>query len=165
MTGNGVHFAASSLQHEPPTTPQRLLSRPAHAMTKPKGLLFCLLIVGLFALAFVGAGMWFFFGDSIRERWSRQRFDSVAWQSGQSRTNAMRIRMVDDLMRRHIFRGMSRNQITAILGEPDETGYFKEWDMVYWLGPERSFMSVDSEWLVFRLDGQKKVTDYKIVTD
>ena len=49
--------------------------------------------------------------------------------------------------------------------EPDKTEYFKEWDLVYWLGPERGFISIDSEWLVFRFDGQKKVTDYKIMRD
>ena len=73
--------------------------------------------------------------------------------------------MVDDLLRRHSFRGMTREQVTAIVGEPDKTEYFKEWDLVYWLGPERGFMSIDSEWLVFRLDSQKKVTDLRIVRD
>jgi len=135
-------------------------------MTKPKRLLFfSLLFVGLAVLAVLGAGVWFFFGDSIRERWNRQRFELVAWQSGQSRTNAVRIRMVDDLLHRHRFGGMTRDQVTAIVGEPDKTEYFRDWDMVYWLGPERGFMGIDSEWLVFRLDGQKKVSDYKIVRD
>jgi outer membrane protein assembly factor BamE (lipoprotein component of BamABCDE complex) len=73
--------------------------------------------------------------------------------------------MVDDLLRRHSFRGMTREQVTAIVGEPDKTEYFKEWDLVYWLGPERGFMSIDSEWLVFRLDSQKKVTDLRNVRD
>jgi len=135
-------------------------------MTKPKRLLFfSLLFVGLAVLAVLGAGVWFFFGDSIRERWNRQRFELVAWQSGQSRTNAVRIRMVDDLLHRHRFGGMTRDQVTAIVGEPDKTEYFRDWDMVYWLGPERGFMGIDSEWLVFRPDGQKKVSDYKIVRD
>lgn len=135
-------------------------------MTKSKCLLVCsLLLAGLVVLTVVGAGVWFLFGDSIRERWNRQRFDSVAWQSGQSRANAVRIRMVDDLLRRHSFRGMAREQVVAIVGEPDKTEYFSDWDMVYWLGPERGFMGVDSEWLVFRLDGQKKVSDYRIVRD
>lgn len=128
-------------------------------------LIFSLLFVGLLILSVIGAGLWFFFGDSIKERWNRQRFDSVAWQSGQSRTNAVRIRMVDDLLRRHSFRGMTRDQVTTLVGEPDKTEYFRDWDMVYWLGPERGVMSIDSEWLVFRLDGQKKITDYRIVRD
>lgn len=73
--------------------------------------------------------------------------------------------MVDDLLSRHNFRGMAREQVVAIVGEPDKTEYFRDWEMVYWLGPERGFVSIDSEWLVFRLDGQRKVVDYKIVGD
>jgi len=137
-------------------------------MAKPKRLLlFSLLFVGLVVTAITGTGAWFLLGDSIRERWNRERFDSAAWQSesGRSSTNAVRIRMVDDLLSRHNFRGMTREQTVAIVGEPDMTEYFRDWDMVYWLGPERGLLSIDSEWLVFRLDGQKKVTDYKIVRD
>jgi hypothetical protein len=136
-------------------------------MTKSKRLLlFSLLFAGLVVLAVVGAGVWYFFGDSIRERLSRQRFDPVAWKADTpSFTNAVRIRMVDDLLRRHSFRGMTRDEVAGILGEPAATGYFRDWDMVYWLGPERGYISIDSEWLVFRLDGQKKVTDCRIVRD
>lgn len=136
-------------------------------MTKSRRvLLFSFLFAGLVVLAVIGAGVWFFFGDMFRERLSRQRFDSASWKAdAHSFTNAVRIRMVDDLLRRHSFRGMTRDQVTAIVGEPDKTEYFRDWDMVYWLGPERGFISIDSEWLVFRLDGQKKVSDYRIVRD
>ena len=125
-----------------------------------------LLIVGLvIAFGVFGAVGWFFFGDTISGAPRRQRFDAIAWQDDKSLTNDVRIRMVDDLLRRHSFRGMTREQLTAIVGEPDKTEYFKDWDLVYWLGPERGFMGIDSEWLVFRLDSQKKVTDYRIVRD
>ena len=60
---------------------------------------------------------------------------------------------------------MTREQVIAIVGEPDKTEYFRDFDMVYWLGPERGFMSIDSEWLVFRLDDQNRVSEYKIVRD
>jgi hypothetical protein len=128
-------------------------------------LFFSLIVGGLVILSVGGVGVWVFFDDSIRERLSRERFDPVAWKTERHRnfTNAVRIRMVDDLLRRHAFRGMTRDQVTGIIGEPDKTEYFKDWDMVYWLGPERGFISIDSEWLVFRLDDQKKVTDYRIV--
>jgi len=113
----------------------------------------------------VAAVGWFFFGDTVRKHLRRQRFDPIAWQAEKSPTNDVRIRMVDDLLRRHRFRGMTREQVTALVGEPEKTEYFKEWDLVYWLGPERGWVSIDSEWLVFRLDNQKKVADYKIVRD
>jgi hypothetical protein len=41
----------------------------------------------------------------------------------------------------------------ALLGEPPKTEYFKEFDLVYYLGPERGFMGIDSEWLVLKLGG------------
>jgi hypothetical protein len=135
-------------------------------MTKTKRLLLCsLVILGLGGLVFFGSGAGAIFGDSILEWWNRERFDAVAWQSEGSRTDAVRIRMVDDLLRRHRFGSMTREQVTAIAGEPDKTNYFSDWDMVYWLGPERGFMGIDSEWLVFRLDGEKKVSEYEIVRD
>ena len=125
-----------------------------------------LIIVGLiFALAGIAAVGSFFFGDTIREHLRRRPFDAAAWQGEKARTNDVRIRMVDDLLRHYNFRGVTREQVTAVVGEPDKTEYFRDWDFVYWLGPERGPMSIDSEWLVFRLDGQKKVTDYKIVRD
>jgi len=136
-------------------------------MTNEKRFLVTLLVgFGSVGLIVAGAGVWFFFGDSIRERLCRQRFDAVAWRANvHSFTNAVRIRMVDDLLHHYRFRGMTREEVTGIVGEPDNTEYFKEWDLVYRLGPERGFISIDSEWLVFRLDGQKKVTDYRIVRD
>ncbi len=130
---------------------------------RKSSLLFSFIAAGLVV---VGVGVWLFFGDSIRERLSRQRFDPVAWKTDdRSYTNAVRIRMVDDLLQRHSFRGMTREQVVALVGEPDKTEYFKEWDLVYWLGPEHGFISMDSEWLVFHLDSQKKVTDLRIVGD
>ena len=51
------------------------------------------------------------------------------------------------------------------LGAQLHTGYFKDLDLVYWLDPERNFVSIDSEWLLIRLDSEKSVTDYKILTD
>ena len=135
-------------------------------MTKPRWLLPCsVVVVGLGGLAFFGSGAGAIFGDSILEWWNRERFDAVAWQSGGSCTDGVRIRMVDDLLRRHRFGGMTRGQVTAIVGEPDKTNYFSDWDMVDWLGPERGFMGVDSEWLVFRLDGEKRVSEYEILRD
>ncbi len=126
-----------------------------------------LLILGLVAtlLCVIGAVGWFFFGDTIQEHLRRRPFDAAVWKGEKTLTNDVRIRMVDDLLRRHSFRGMTREQLTGIVGEPDKTEYFKDWDLVYWLGPERGFMSIDSEWLVFRFDRQKKVTDHRIVRD
>ena len=65
---------------------------------------------------------------------------------------------------RLIFEGTSRAQLEALLGVPPETPYFREYDYVYWLGPERGFISIDSEWLVVKINEGVVVTA-KIVKD
>lgn len=60
---------------------------------------------------------------------------------------------------------MSRSEAVGLLGEPDTTDYFADFDMVYWLGPERSFISIDSEWLVLRLGEDGRVTERRVVSD
>lgn len=98
---------------------------------------------------------------------SRTSFDSATWQDSVlvfSR-EPIRIRMVDDLLERHQLTGMGRAEVVAILGEPDRTPYFREWDMIYWLGPERGLLGIDSEWLVLRVDERHRVVEHRIVTD
>ena len=56
-------------------------------------------------------------------------------------------------------------EVVALIGEPDNTSYFREYDMVYRLGMERGFISIDSEWLVLRLDANQVVTKFRIVRD
>ena len=73
--------------------------------------------------------------------------------------------MVDSLLRQHNFIGKSRGEVVALIGEPDNTSYFREYDMVYRLGMERGFISIDSEWLVLRLDTNQVVTEFRIVRD
>ena len=73
--------------------------------------------------------------------------------------------MADRIVARHVLRGMTSSQVTDMLGKPPATDYFREWDLVYWLGPERGFLSIDSEWLVVKLDQNEVVADFKIVRD
>jgi hypothetical protein len=51
------------------------------------------------------------------------------------------------------------------LGEPKPQDFFVDYDLVYVLGPERGFISIDYEWLVINLDGAGHVNDAEIVTD
>lgn len=72
--------------------------------------------------------------------------------------------MADDLVRTGVLLGKSQAEVIDLLGPPPLTGYFSEWDVVYRLGPERSWLSLDSEWLVLRMkDGH--VTDARLVRD
>jgi hypothetical protein len=95
------------------------------------------------------------------------RFDAAAWRDSARVYSAAAVRgcMVDDLLDRHPMVGRSRAEVVALLGEPKPTSYFKEYGLVYWLGPERGFISIDSEWLVMRLDSVGRVTEVRLVTD
>lgn len=55
--------------------------------------------------------------------------------------------------------------MSADSGSRPGSGYYREWDLVYWLGPERGFYSIDSEWLVVRLGPEGRVSDCQLVRD
>jgi len=77
-----------------------------------------------------------------------------------------RVYMVDDLLREYPLTGMTKDEVTALLGPPTETNYFQADDnLVYYLGDERGLISIDSEWLVIRLDGGGNVIEYQVLTD
>ena len=67
-------------------------------------------------LAMVVIAVWFLFGDIVRERVRRVEFNHVVWQAGGHGTNDVRIRMVDNLLHRHNFRGATRQELTGLLG-------------------------------------------------
>jgi len=95
-------------------------------------------------------------------------FDSAAWQLGADPlygSEAPRLRLADGLVQSKSLLGRSSSDVAAMLGPPSKTSKFREFDLVYWLGPERSFVSIDSEWLVIRLGADGRVSDVQIVTD
>lgn len=104
-----------------------------------------------------------FFAPVVEDHLNRLPFDSNIWKKGNE--NEIRIRMVDDLLYHHKLDGMTRSEVVSLIGEPDVTDYFKEYDMVYRLGMERGFISIDSEWLVFRLNATDVVIEHNIVRD
>lgn len=93
-------------------------------------------------------------------------FDAEQWQVNASqRGGKVRLAMADRIVARKMLWGKTRAQVKEMLGEPPVTDYRSDWDLVYWLGPERGFLGIDSEWLVVRLDQNGIVDDYKIVQD
>ena len=76
-----------------------------------------------------------------------------------------RLRMIDDLMASKRLNGLKRDQVESLLGPRDDTDKWEDWDLVYWLGPERGLIRIDSEWLVIRFDSGERVTDYQLVRD
>ena len=106
-------------------------------------------------------------GPGIENYWHRREFAPAAWRRNERRDVMWpaRLAMVDDLMARHVLRGLSRDSVERLLGSRDSTDYFREWDLVYWLGPERGIIRIDSEWLVLRFGVDGRVSDYRIVRD
>lgn len=92
-------------------------------------------------------------------------FDPIAWQDEIQVKAGLRLGMADRLIARGTFQGKTRAEVVQLLGEPPPTDYFHNWDLVYWLGPERGFMSIDSEWLVFRFAADGRCSEYRIVRD
>jgi hypothetical protein len=101
------------------------------------------------------------------DRCDARRFDAAAWRDSAQVYSPAAVRgcMVDDLLARHEFLGRRRAEVVTLLGEPRPTPYFTNYDLVYWLGPERGAMSIDSEWLVIRLDSTGRVAERRLVTD
>lgn len=73
--------------------------------------------------------------------------------------------MAHDLLQNHSPLGLDRPAVVALLGDPDDTPYFRNYEMVYFLGPERSYFAIDSEWLVLKLTPEGRVSEAKLVTD
>jgi hypothetical protein len=73
--------------------------------------------------------------------------------------------MADWLVGSGTLRGKTRQDVITLLGEPSDEGYFRKWDLVYWLGPERGYFSIDSEWLVLRLGRDDRVIECRIDRD
>jgi len=100
-----------------------------------------------------------------RVRFIGSRFDSVVWRDETQLRRGVRLEMADRLIARGTLNGRTRSEVVDLLGEPPPTEYFAEWNLVYWLGPERGFISIDSEWLVLRLGKAGRVVEVRIVRD
>jgi hypothetical protein len=92
-------------------------------------------------------------------------FERSVWVRGETTSDSPRLRMADALLRSEVLLGKPRAEIEAMLGPPTSTDKFRDSGLVYWLGPERGFISIDSEWLTLNFDQAGKVRDARIVTD
>jgi len=90
-------------------------------------------------------------------------FSSARWKAAPD--DRTRVHMVDALLWTHRLKGMRRAEVIALLGQDPQSGYFADWDLVYYLGPERGLFAIDSEWLVLRFDKDGRVSEWKVVTD
>jgi len=125
-------------------------------------------ILGVPIVLFIATIGFLLLRPPVEEYLRATAFESDVWKARSLDGNPSwptRLRMVDDLLRRHLLDNASRPHVEALLGPADATSYFREWDLVYQLGPERGFMGIDSEWLVVRLDQAGQVADYRVLRD
>ncbi|MCB9492421.1 MAG: hypothetical protein H6674_10195 [Dehalococcoidia bacterium] len=104
-------------------------------------------------------------GPSLAEYAQRTEFDGAAWRSSSgirgSGGRPIRQRMVDDLMDSGLLRDKTAEEVLALLG-PDDRGHTSQDSpppqrLTYLLGPERGFISIDSEWLEVRFNQEGRV--------
>lgn len=94
-------------------------------------------------------------------------FDRAVWTNEETiRTQPdLRRSMANDVMDKYLKTGMRRQDVIALLGEPSDAPHFQDRDLVYWLGSEGGFISIDSAWLVIDLDETGAVAGFEKVTD
>ena len=95
----------------------------------------------------------------------RNSFNSEEWKQAEQAEGYPRLAMVDSLIQSRQLDQKAHEEVITLLGPPTDTNYFSDWDAVYWLGPERGFLRLDSEWLVLRFDAEDRVSDYQLVRD
>jgi len=96
-------------------------------------------------------------------------FDSDAWKAAQGSEDSLsaetRFNTPDDLVASGRLLGMSRVDVLALLRVSPGTSYFSEYDRVYFPGPERGWMSIDSESLLVRFDDNDVTLEAVIKSD
>lgn len=88
-------------------------------------------------------------------------FDRAKWAAADLATRT-RAGMVDDLIRRRHLIGMTRAEVTALLGPSIDPEQFDGWDLVYPIGPDDGY-GIDPEWLVLRLGPDGRIARHKVI--
>lgn len=103
-----------------------------------------------------------YFSSNIVKNYQNSFFEKNRWIQKPDE----RVYMVDNMLYKNKLKGMTRDEVKLLLGEPTDTEYFKAEDnIVYYLGPERGFIRIDSEWLVIGFNNKGEVEGYTITTD
>src|ERR1035441_7804754 len=83
-------------------------------------------------------------------------FDKELWSQGSKERiysatalsiDAPRIKMYRDLLKQQLLIGKTREEIIALLGQPENYSFRSPWNFNYWLGLQRGPMKMDSAWL------------------
>lgn len=152
----------------PPLTKEARMSRHPHKKRKWAIALPCLVVA---AMVLCVAG-WAFRESSLTDIFRRQKFVALAWRNQQAEQYdelwPPRLCMVNDLISSGILDGMPLPELIRLLGPPDDQKFPFANDQKhvrYYLGPERGFFRIDSEWLFISLDGEERVQRYWIYRD
>ena len=73
--------------------------------------------------------------------------------------------MMASLLRKHPLIGLSRQQVTALLGAPTQAPSSGDIDMIYVLGNDGTMFAIDNEWLEIHLDKHDRVTSFRRTKD
>lgn len=140
------------------------------ALWSSAGLLLAALLVSLVFMAREGGGL----VSLLNVLPGRQRFDSTLWKESQDNwKDPVRLRMVDDLLRRHPLIDLERGEVQELLGpplspQPFGNGLLSEArftpdPFIYHLGPDH--LHLDSMWLAVEFDVRGRVTGARVVSD
>lgn len=104
---------------------------------------------------------------TLDDHWHRRGFDSAAWKANQAADPLWpdRLCMVDDLLARVTFVGLSQERVVELLGPGDRGPLSNGWNAVYWLGPQRGAFRMDEEVLALRFGPEGLVVEYRILLD
>lgn len=91
-------------------------------------------------------------GPAVLDFTRRRAFDAEAWRAAHHDLSEPPVRraLVDDLVDSRLLHGLRRDEVLELLGPPADPGFpfgARSADLHWEVGPERGWMSVDSEWL------------------
>lgn len=132
---------------------------------KKKAIKFILFIVSIVLLFYISIFGYLIFSAKFKSYTNQVPFHSETWKSHLADKDTVKQQMVKDLLSNYNLVGMSKTEIVSLLGLPPQTQYFKDYHFVYWLGPEQSLISIDSEWLGIQFDSADQVVRLDLLKD
>ena len=127
-------------------------------------------------VAFVLSGLYLLiigyilFGPGVENVRHRQKFDAEVWRQSADDSGMWppRLCMADHLIRSGKLDGLTEAEVLALLGEPAKKGFpgaASQCDIHYYIGPERGFIRIDSEWLFIAFGNDGKENRYWLYRD
>jgi hypothetical protein len=96
----------------------------------------------------------------------RTPFDGAAWRTDVEGRLGVRLRMARRLLAKRALSGMKRSEVVEMLGESLSHPEFTDWQLIYWLAPETSYLKdPGSVYLLIRLSDQDIVRECRIASD